>query len=380
MNKAALRVALLAGTLGQGGAEKQLVYIVASLIELGADVRVFSLTRGEFWEPALRSLGVQPIWIGRFSNPGIRVGALARVLIEFKPHILQSAHFFTNLYVTIAGRLCGTMAIGSIRCDADYGVKGNGYWGKPLIRLPPSLLTNSFAAKRNAERLGVEPRRIHVLPNVIDISDFTRQMCQGGSQVLSVNGPLIIAVGNLIAVKRFDRFLTALAIARQKIKDLKGIVVGDGPEKHLLESMAADLGLLSHNGVRFVGRRHDVAKLLSHADMLVLASDHEGFPNVLLEAMAARLPVVATPAGDAENIVQDGVTGFLVQFDDAPAMAERIVRLARSADLRRRLGEAGRRRVEQHYDFKHLAVRLKSVYRDIARQQNRRPLMDDFDD
>jgi glycosyltransferase involved in cell wall biosynthesis len=109
--------------------------------------------------------------------------------------------------------------------------------------------------------------------------------------------------------------------------------------------------------------------------MLVVSSDHEGFPNVVLEAMAARLPVVTTPAGDAGVVVRDCVTGYVVPFNDTEAMASRMVQLAKSADLRRRFGAGGREQVEQHYSFENLADRILSIYRDIAAQQGKQKVL-----
>jgi glycosyltransferase involved in cell wall biosynthesis len=127
--------------------------------------------------------------------------------------------------------------------------------------------------------------------------------------------------------------------------------------------------------VTFLGRREDVPALLKQADMLVLSSDYEGFPNVVLEAMAARLPVITTPAGDANIAVQNGNTGYVVHFDDVTGMAECMVRLSKSPGLRWQLGEAARKRVEQHFSFEHLAGRLLSIYRKSALQHNRTDLL-----
>ena len=99
------------------------------------------------------------------------------------------------------------------------------------------------------------------------------------------------------------------------------MIVGDGPLWTALHQRAQDLGLLP-DGVAFLGRRNDVPALLGSADMLVLSSDHEGCPNVVMEAMAARRPVVTTPAGDAGVLVEDGVSGYVVPFDDVEAMAD----------------------------------------------------------
>jgi glycosyltransferase involved in cell wall biosynthesis len=150
---------------------------------------------------------------------------------------------------------------------------------------------------------------------------------------------------------------------------LRGVIVGDGPERGSLERLAGELGLLP-GGVAFFGARGDVPRLMSRADMLVLTSQHEGFPNVLLEGLTARLPVVATPAGDAAELVRDGQTGFLVPFDDHEILVRRLIELARSPATRRVLGSAGRALVEQRYGLGGLATRALRIYHDAARQQH----------
>jgi len=132
-----------------------------------------------------------------------------------------------------------------------------------------------------------------------------------------------------------------------------------------MEELASTIGLLP-NKVTFLGLRDDVALLMKCADMLILSSDEEGSPVVLLEAMAAHLPVVTVPAGDADIIVQDGVTGFVVPVDDTKGIAERMVCLAKSPDLRRELGEAGRRWVERNCSFDTLTDLLVSMYRTLV--------------
>ncbi len=369
-----LRVAFLAGTLDRGGAEKQLVYMVRALRDAGVVVRVYTLLSGERMEEDLRCIGVPPIWVGRRSHPLIRTAALARALQSFRPHILQSAHFYTNLYVSAVAPLYGAMAIGAVRGDVYDDIASNGRWGRWLLGVPPSLLANSHAAKRNAEQLGVAPNTVCVVPNAIDVAEFERLTADGPEAPDDV-GIVVAAVGTLIGVKRFDRFLRAMALARREVPTLRGILVGDGPERSQLEGLAQDLGLLP-DGVQFVGLRRDVAHLLRHhADVLVLTSDHEGFPNVLLEAMAAGLPVITTPAGDAGVVVRDRITGYVVPFDDVEELAERITQLARSPGRRHRLGAAGRSRVAQEYAFEQLGGHLLASYRAFAEtHSNRRAL------
>ncbi len=377
---ARLRVALIAGTLGQAGAEKQLVYMARSLREAGADLRVYSLTQGEFYEAHLRKLGVEPCWFGRF-NPRfgkvpIRLASLASALGRFRPQIVQSGHFFCNVYAALGGRVTGALSIGGMRNELGRERKGCGRWTRASLRLPSAIIANSLAARRGVDEFGINPQSIIVLNNAIDLDEFDLMSSSNlGDSAWEEGGPPVaLAVGRMFREKRFDRFLAALALARRVSPAVRGVIVGDGPEWPDLRRRAHELGLLP-DGVQFPGRRNDVPALLCKADMLVLTSDHEGCPNVVMEAMAARRPVVTTPAGDAGVLVEDGVSGYVVPFDDIEAMARAMVRLAESPELRRRFGEAGRRRVEEAHNFDGLAGRLIAAYEGIAERHGRRDIL-----
>ena len=361
-----LRVALLAGTLEFGGAEKQLVYMARALQEAGVRVRVYTLGENEVNEAPLRDVGLGPIGVGRAANPVLRLVTFARALQHFRPHIIQAATFHVNLYVALASRLFGALAIGAMRNNGVLELQNTGRWGPFLLRAPAALLTNSHAARRVAAGLGISRAKIHVVANVIETSSFDRA-CRSRRAARNAGQAVAIVVARLVRAKRVDRFLEALALARRSTPGLKGVVVGDGPERASLEAHAGRLGLLP-NGLEFCGASDDIARLMAEADMLVLTSDHEGFPNVILEAMAARLPVVTTPAGDAAVVIEDGVSGFVVPFDAVEELANCLISLARSPELRHKLGEAGHERVTVRYGYAGLADRLLTVYRAAAQQ------------
>ncbi len=365
-----LRVALVAGTLGQGGAEKQLTYMARGLHAAGVDCRVFCTTQGEFYTGVLERGGISPVWLGPREQPLYRLRALVRLLRRFRPHVVQAGHFFVNLYVTLAAKACGAAAIGTIRNDARHELDTHGGWGPALLRLPPSILANSWAARANAEALGVPPNRLHVLTNVIDLVELDDTLARSGPRP-AARRPTLLALCRLYPVKRVDRFLRAVQRVRRRMPDVRALIVGDGTERANLEALAGELGLLPGT-VEFLGRRDDVAAVLRTADVLVVTSDHEGFPNVILEAMAAGLPVVTTPAGDAPRVVEEGRTGYVVGFNETEAMADRLVQLLGDPDRRETLGAAGRRAIETQYDREGLADRLIRLYARVARQQKNR--------
>lgn len=359
----AVRIAFVAGTLGQGGAEKQLVYMARALRNAGADVRVYCLTRGEYYEEALVEAGIMPVWIGRSGAPPLRVVALRRDLRRFRPHIVQSAHFYTNLYARLAAPVAGAIDIGAARNDVIHEVLYNGRWGRWLVRAPSALIVNSYAAQRNTGAYGVPADRVHVLPNVIDLAAFDAAAPTAPRR--SGDDVIVAGVGTFIRPKRFDRFLRVLARARERGARVRGLLVGDGPERAALEAQARELGL-TPDGVQFAGRRNDIPAVLRSIDVLMLTSEHEGFPNVILEAMAASRAVISTSAGDADAIIAQGVTGFVVPLDAEDALVDHLCTLAASRDVRDTMGRTGRARVEEHYSVDGLASRLLSLHRTIA--------------
>ncbi len=369
----ALRVALVTGSLGRGGAEKQLVYLAQALHEYGVDVRVYSLTRGEYFERHLQASGIDIVFIGRFSNPAVRLTQLVVRLRAFHPHVVQASQFFSSPYVELAAPTCGAVGVSSIRSDLIHNLVNLGRVGQLAFKLSRAFVVNSAAAKQNAITMGMDPASIHVLSNVINVQDFdARSRVELAGTGLS--RPRAVCVGRLVPNKRVDRFLRALSLARRSVPNLSGMVVGAGPLEHDLHVQARTLGL-DERAIQFLGAREDVPPLLRTVDVLLMTSEHEGFPNVLLEAMAASLPVIATPAGDAGRIVENGITGHVIDFDDVNGLATVLVRLARSPKLRRQMGAAGRQKVESEYRWEGLAEQACGIYNAIAhRQGNRRTI------
>ena len=200
-----LRVALVAGTLGQGGAEKQFVYMATALAAEGADVRTYTMTRGEYHGRTLDAAGMAPTWVGRSTLPPVRAAALTAALARFRPHVIQAGHFFTNLYVTIAARLTGAAAVGAIRSDVHYELATHGRLGPWSLRAPPDIITNSWTARNAAEQMGRDSGTVHVVPNAIDLPAFD-QAALPPSRASEAAGPVALAVGSLLRVKRFTAF------------------------------------------------------------------------------------------------------------------------------------------------------------------------------
>jgi len=178
--------------------------------------------------------------------------------------------------------------------------------------------------------------------------------------------PHLTFVGRLAAVKGVPVLLEALSFLKGELPRLRVTLIGDGPERARLEQDAADLGL--RDVVDFAGYRSqsEVARALKVTDALVLPSFAEGVPVVLMEAMAAEVPVVATRIAGIPELVEDGVSGRLVPPGDAEALGAALRSLLDDADLRARMGAAGRQKVTDDFDIRTEARRLSQLFRGHA--------------
>ena len=174
----------------------------------------------------------------------------------------------------------------------------------------------------------------------------------------------LLFVGRLAPVKGLRILLEALAQARESRPDLALTIVGDGPDRAALETLAAPMGA----AVTFTGSlsQEGVAARLGASDALVLPSFAEGVPVVLMEAMAAGLPVVATRVAGVPELVEDKASGHLVAPGDTAALTAALLALADDPDRRARMGRAGRARVARDFDIRREAAWLARLFRDDA--------------
>ncbi len=355
-----LRICYLAGTLGQGGAERQLFYAAQALRQSGANVRVMSLEPGGFWETPIRQLGLPVTWAGQDGSRFKRVLRIVKHLRKEPADILQSQHFYTNAYVGVAGLLLNRVGIGALRSNGLFDMtQSGGIGGRINLRLPRMLAANSRSSIQYAMKRGVESSRLYFLPNVVDTERFKPADRRPPAPIT------LLAAGRLTREKRFDRFLSIVQRLRELGLVVRGWIVGPTrPNEDLrpeLERQAAALGLLP-DGVEFLGSVADMSSIYRQSTICVLTSEHEGTPNVLLEAMAAGLPVVATNVGGVPEIVQHGQSGFLAPGEDVNAQVAAIVQLVRDADLRARMGTRARAYVEENHSVHRLSAHLSGLY------------------
>lgn len=358
-----LRVTYLIGSLEVGGAEQQMVRLINHLDRTRYQPSVLCLYRGgpleKKLDPDVPVAGVQLDTVQH--RGGVRSKALlalrilwtiARGLSRQRPDVLHA--FMPTAYVLgaiAAWPLRVPVVIASRRALVTFHIYDYARW-RVLARLANRFidlhLCNSEAVRRHAVlKEGLDPLKTEVVYNGLDL-DPLPDARPGLPEGWRTEGSLMVAcVANLIHYKNHRMLLDAFASARAGDPRLRLVLMGDGPERQALVEQAERLQI--DDAVVFAGLVDNAAGLLPGFDIAVLSSNEEGFPNAVMEALASRVPVVATAVGGVVELVSDGVEGFVVPPDDAAAMATGILTLAQDPELRETMGEAGRARIARQF-------------------------------
>jgi len=357
---AKIKICFLAGTLGQGGAERQLFYILKALKNEGAHIDVICLTQGETYEEKIKGLGINVYYAGGAPSRLRRLVEIINILKKIRPDILQSQHFYTNIYVAAASKITGITGIGASRNNLDKEIELNGrILGRLSFWLPKYFIANSKESIDIALKLGKSPKRVFYLPNGVDTDKF---MPSGHENDIIQ----IINVGRNVGFKRQWLFINLIDDIKKKSNiKIQGHLFGDGPEHESLMQLANSKGLLPEEMV-FHGNTTNPEVFLQKSDIFVLTSEYEGTPNVVLEAMACGLAVVCTAVGNLPNIITDNKNGFLVKDKNIGGeLYLKVLYLINNKEFRTEMGQNARKTILEGFSFGKLAEILKNIYSKI---------------
>lgn len=299
------------------------------------------------------------------------VPRLASLLRAESVDVVHSHNWATFLYTALASRLAGTPC----RIHGEHGRETETPPDGLRRRLAERWLGRSFhhmtAVSRHiaddlAERWGVSPRRITYVPNGVDLGRFGVEPRRGTLRRelgLPDDAVVLGSIGRFRPVKDYPTLVSAFATVRAQEPRTVLVIVGAADQEAArgLERLRTELGL--PEGTVFpMERRHDIPAFLSELDVYVNASIYEGMSNTILEAMACRLPVVATLVGGNPDLVEDGVSGWLTPPRDPASMADRILRLVRDPARAAEMGAAGRRRIEECHSYATMIGTYASLY------------------
>jgi glycosyltransferase involved in cell wall biosynthesis len=354
------RIAMLIPTLDQiGGAERQVLLLAKELSQRGWQITVIALSgNGEVVAQELEEAGVsflslrmRKAWVdprGWLLYFAWAARNRPEVLHSHLPH----ATFFARCSRFL---LPARVLIDTIHTSSTGGaVRKLGYRLSHWLSTHVTCVSESVAAAVTNSKLA--PREnLSILPNGIFVPNFTQSRNHRAGQSGSFRW---IAVGRLAPVKDYPTLLRAFAVLPGQ-PTLE--ILGSGPEEQNLRRLASELKIQPR--VHFAGFQSEVNAFLANAHAFVLSSLWEGLPISVLEAAAARLPVVATDARGVRETVQSGKTGFIVPVGDILALTHAMARvMSMSPGQRQALGDRGRTLVESRYSLSTVIVRWEDLY------------------
>ncbi len=368
-----IKILIVLNTLGFGGAEVQIARTAPYFDREKFEVQIayYSKVRQGHPSDMLEKAGVKVTFLDR-DNWG-KIKYFSRAAQFMKQEGFDIVHAWTgtaNLYGRIPALMAGVPGIigGLLGRRTANGIMGTIY---SLTNWRCSgWIVNADDIKRIAEKklkfIGSSP--IYVVPNGIEFDGEERFKRDAKTFYDGIKGarPVVGTVGRLVPVKNIKLFLEMARTMRLNGTEADFWIIGDGPLRSEIEGLIASYNL--EDCVKMLGYRKDVDEGIARMDMVVLTSDSEGCPNVLLEGMRASLPVVSTNCTTLEQIVEDGKNGFVVPVGNAAALAEKASAILADPRNKESMGAASHRIIEERFAMPIAVGNLQKVYMECLRR------------
>jgi L-malate glycosyltransferase len=375
-----IRLVEFVAAFGIGGTERQVLNLGRALDRSRFDLSYACLKQ---WGDLLEEIDADRTPISEYPIRGLYPHETFKGQLRFvrdlrraRVEVVHAYNVYANVFAVPAARLAGTpVVVASIRDTGVYLTPMQKRVQRLACRLADCILVNADAVRRWLVEEGYPERKMITIRNGIDLSRFSGRPGDGGlrrSLALPQRAPLVAVLSRLDRNKGIAYFLEAAArvaarapaarflIIGDRFQSKDGAIVSDASHRQGLERHARRLGL--DGRVTFTGFRLDVPELLSEVAVSVLPSLSEGLSNSVLESMAAGVPVVATRVGGTPEAIEDGVSGLLVPPRDAGSLAEAITTLLENPEMARRLGQAGKARVETHFSIRRMTDETERLY------------------
>jgi len=357
-----------------GGTEIATYYLAKELAEEGHDVYVLTshFKDAKFYE---RMNGIRVIRISWFFNKlfdseikflGFHefIVKCLSILRKIDPDIIHSQGFFNDVVAFIVNKILGKRyIIGVVGSDINVAFPLKNFIFRELLLRAEAILTKTREMKGRIKKLLGINKKIHVVYNGVDTDLFSIDrylVCREKTEKKR-----ILFVGGLRRIKGVRYLIMAMKLVLEKTKDVELVIVGDGPERVFLKKLAEKLNV--HKYIMFVGRvKHEKIPLyMLNSDIFVLPSLYEGLPNVLIEALAMGLPVVATSVGGVPEIIQDDVNGYLVEPKSVRGLADKICKLLLDDKKRGEIRNNNLKKAK-FLSWSSVAKKIEKIYREIT--------------
>lgn len=357
--KLPIKILYVIGQLTVGGTERQLLELIKHIDRTNFDLQVVSLYQNAPLKMEFREAGC-PVHLLNREKQGrlVTLVRLYQILRSLHPHVVHTFAYASRAAIPAARAIGDTKVIVSIRTNPLFQASLQDNLANSFA---DQILCNTKTAKAIIDRKW-RHNRIKVIYNGIWLPEFDVMKKKSvnlpiGAQANNAN---ICCVARLVPVKGLDQLLEAFVIVDDSLPDANLWIIGGGPLRSALERNVARLGL--YGNIVFWGTRADVPAILGRCDIGVISSHAEGMCNAILEYMSAGLPVVATSVGGNPELVIHGETGLLVPPRNPTALAEALIFLMLNPEAANRMGESGRKRVEEKFTIERMVRDTEETY------------------
>lgn len=363
-----------------GGPERQMIGLARTLPDSIRSI-FWSFAEGGKSLPFLEEAGRRGFETEclRQNAPAFRavLAELGEKLAKVRPDLLLCHGYKADVLGGIAARRLGIPVVAVSRgwTGVSWKVRLNEMLDRISLVAMDRVVCVSEGQAAKVRRAGVPDRRIQVIRNAIHVDRFDRPVPDGRRRLTDLfprtPSRVVGAAGRLSPEKGFFDLVEAAARLRRVDASTGFVIFGEGPLHDDLVRRAAAEGL---SGSFVVSPfRADLDDLIPHLDVLAMSSYTEGLPNVALEASAASVPIVATDVGGIPEVVEHGVTGYLVPAGDPATLASRLAELLENPSLRASMGIEGRRRVERLFSFRSQASAYLDLFEEICSPRHHCP-------
>jgi len=358
-----IKVLHIIPNFGTGGAERFVVDLLENTDRKKFDVAAVSLygETGTILEKEVRSKNLKVYYLDKHRGLDLSmIPKLYRLIKHCRPDVVHS-HCYVLRYALWPSIFCHVpVRVHTFRSIAQKEVD---WVGKLIHKI--AFTFGGVVPVSISEEVADSVRLVYgaklqspVIFNGVDTKRFACSNCKKEKQE---GGEIILLhVGRFSPSKNHKLLIEAFSYALNQNPNLRLWLVGDGELRPSIEEMVQKLGL--GDRIRFLGTRSDIPKLMACSDIFVLSSKWEGLPLVVIEAMAAGKPVVATAVGGVPELVENGLTGLLVPSDNANALAEALLLLAEDPELRQVMGQKGQKKAIDRFDISRTAREYEALY------------------